>query len=191
MRADDDTRFTVRAAAWPRDMASLRAIRIAVFVVEQNVPEELEWDGIDPECLHALAEDRTGTPIGCGRLLPDGHIGRMAVLSDWRGAGVGAALLNFLIELARARGDREVILNAQDACGAVLRALRLRAGRRPVRGSRHPAPGDAARALVEREVVGRLAGRRTLRIEAALAEVGAPAAVDREHASSSACRSRR
>jgi predicted GNAT family N-acyltransferase len=113
MRADDDTKFTVRAASWPQDMASLRAIRVAVFVVEQNVPEELEWDGIDPECLHALAEDRTGTPIGCGRLLPDGHIGRMAVLSDWRGAGVGAALLDFLIELARARGDREVILNAQ------------------------------------------------------------------------------
>jgi predicted GNAT family N-acyltransferase len=114
MRADDDTRFTVRTASWPDDMVSLRAIRAAVFVVEQNVPEELEWDGLDPDCLHALAEDRTGTPIGCGRLLPDGHIGRMAVLSDWRGAGVGAALLSYLIGLARARGDREVLLNAQE-----------------------------------------------------------------------------
>jgi predicted GNAT family N-acyltransferase len=114
MRADDDTRFTVRTVSWPDDMASLRAIRAAVFVVEQNVPEDLEWDGLDPDCLHALAEDRTGTPIGCGRLLPDGHIGRMAVLSDWRGAGVGAALLSYLIGLAHARGDREVLLNAQE-----------------------------------------------------------------------------
>ena len=113
MRADDDTRFTVRVAHWDRDLELLRAIRVAVFVVEQNVPEELEWDGIDPACVHVLAQDRTGTPIGCGRLLPDGHIGRMAVLSEWRGAGVGAAMLNRLIELARARGDREVLLNAQ------------------------------------------------------------------------------
>ena len=52
-------------------------------------------------------------PIGCGRLLPDGHIGRMAVLSDWRGQGVGAALLVRLIELARERGDARVLLNAQ------------------------------------------------------------------------------
>ena len=93
MRADNDTRFTVRVADWQRDLARLRAIRVAVFVVEQNVPEELEWDRIDPACVHVLAEDRTGTPIGCGRLLPDGHIGRMAVLSDWRGAGVGAGVL--------------------------------------------------------------------------------------------------
>lgn len=113
MRADDDTQFTVRVADWQRDLKRLRAIRVAVFVVEQNVPEELEWDSIDPACVHVLAEDRTGTPIGCGRLLPDGHIGRMAVLSDWRGAGVGAALLTCLIDLARARGDREVLLNAQ------------------------------------------------------------------------------
>jgi predicted GNAT family N-acyltransferase len=113
MRADHDTRFIVRTADWQRDAERLRAIRIAVFVIEQNVPEELEWDGIDPDCAHVLAEDRTGTPIGCGRLLPDGHIGRMAVLSEWRGAGVGAALLARLVGIAEARGDGEVLLNAQ------------------------------------------------------------------------------
>jgi predicted GNAT family N-acyltransferase len=63
--------------------------------------------------LHALAEDRDAVPIGCGRLLPDGHIGRVAVLSDWRGQGVGAALLERLIALARERGDERVLLNAQ------------------------------------------------------------------------------
>ncbi len=60
-----------------------------------------------------LAEDAAGTPIGCGRLLPDGHVGRLAVLSDSRGRGVGAALLDALMALARERGDARVVLNAQ------------------------------------------------------------------------------
>ena len=80
-------------STWAHEAEKLRAVRIAVFVVEQNIPEELEWDEHDAASVHALAEDRDGVPIGCGRLLPDGHIGRMAVLSDWRGQGVGAALL--------------------------------------------------------------------------------------------------
>ena len=63
--------------------------------------------------MHAVAEDPAGSPIGCGRLLPDGHVGRMAVLSDWRGHGVGAALLTRLIEVAHARGDQRVLLNSQ------------------------------------------------------------------------------
>lgn len=105
--------FTVRVVDWTRDEAKLRAVRLAVFVVEQNIPEELEWDEFDAVSIHALAEDRTGVPIGCGRLLPDGHIGRVAVLSDWRGQGVGATLLVHLIDLAKARGDKRVLLNAQ------------------------------------------------------------------------------
>jgi predicted GNAT family N-acyltransferase len=106
-------RFAVRVADWAADEARLRAVRLAVFVVEQNIPEELEWDAMDAASIHALAEDPAGTPIGCGRLLPDGNIGRMAVLSDWRGRGVGAALLERLIAVARARGDARVLLNAQ------------------------------------------------------------------------------
>jgi predicted GNAT family N-acyltransferase len=113
MAAEDDERFAVRVADWAADEARLRAVRLAVFVVEQNIPEELEWDALDAASIHALAEDPSGTPVGCGRLLPDGHIGRMAVLSDWRGRGVGAALLERLIALARARGDARVLLNAQ------------------------------------------------------------------------------
>lgn len=105
--------FALRVVDWAEGEPRLRAVRIAVFVIEQNIPEELEWDEFDAASVHALAEDDAGTPIGCGRLLPDGHIGRMAVLSDWRGRGVGAALLVKLIDLARARGDERVRLHAQ------------------------------------------------------------------------------
>lgn len=105
--------FTIRDVTWAREATKLRAVRVAVFVVEQNIPEELEWDEHDAVSAHALAEDRDGVPIGCGRLLPDGHIGRLAVLSDWRGQGVGAALLLHLVELARTQGHARVLLNAQ------------------------------------------------------------------------------
>lgn len=105
--------FRVRPAVWERDEETLRLIRFAVFVAEQRVPEALEWDGIDAQCEHAIAEDDSGSPIGCGRLLPDGHIGRMAVLREWRGRGVGGAILDWLVELARKRGHAVARLNAQ------------------------------------------------------------------------------
>ena len=105
--------FTIRDVTWAAEEAKLRAVRLAVFVVEQNIPEELEWDEHDAVSAHAIAEDPDGVPIGCGRLLPDGHIGRLAVLSEWRGQGVGAALLLHLVELARRRGHPRVLLNAQ------------------------------------------------------------------------------
>ena len=114
MGVEHDDRFAVRVVDWAAGETRLRAVRLAVFVVEQNIPEELEWDAMDAVSIHALAEDPGGTPIGCGRLLPDGHIGRVAVLSDWRGRGVGAALLERLIAVARARGDTRVVLNAQE-----------------------------------------------------------------------------
>jgi predicted GNAT family N-acyltransferase len=101
MAVDAAPPFAVRIVDWAHEADKLRAIRLAVFVVEQNIPEELEWDEFDASSVHAIAEDARGAPIGCGRLLPDGHIGRMAVISDWRGRGVGA------------RGDARVLLNAQ------------------------------------------------------------------------------
>lgn len=105
--------FTVRAADWARDATVLQSVRHAVFVVEQRIPADLEWDGIDPACEHVLALAADGQAIGCGRLLPDGHVGRMAVLAAWRGRGVGSALLAHLVARARARGDAKAILNAQ------------------------------------------------------------------------------
>lgn len=105
--------FSLRTVDWKRDLQPLRQVRTAVFVVEQNIPADLEWDDFDAVSVHALAVDAAGAPIGCGRLLPDGHIGRMAVLAAWRGQGVGAALLAHLIEMARQRGDMCLRLNAQ------------------------------------------------------------------------------
>jgi predicted GNAT family N-acyltransferase len=105
--------FLVTEVAWTDASGRLGAVRRRVFVREQEVPEELEWDGLDGDCRHVLATDPDGVAIGTGRLLPDGHIGRMAVIKQWRGKGVGRALLAKLVELARDRGDRVVALNAQ------------------------------------------------------------------------------
>lgn len=101
------------AGAWEAVAESCRRVRDTVFVQEQKVPVALEHDGKDPECLHVLAFLQGGEPIGTGRLLADGHIGRMAVLMGWRGQGVGAAMLALLIEEARERGHVNVMLNAQ------------------------------------------------------------------------------
>lgn len=105
--------YSVRHAVWQDDQAALSAVRRLVFILEQRVPEELEWDEADVSALHALAEDDDGHAIGTGRLLSDGHIGRMAVLREWRGHGVGAAILDALIVAARERGLGEAVLNAQ------------------------------------------------------------------------------
>jgi len=105
--------FIVRRADWTRDFEHLRHIRETVFVREQQVPLDMEWDDLDQACVHVLAFDSDGAPIGTGRLLPDGRIGRMAVLPAWRGKGVGGALLTELMRVARERGFTEVILNAQ------------------------------------------------------------------------------
>ncbi len=105
--------FRIRLVAWHDASAVLARIRTAVFVVEQNVPAEIEIDGRDGECAHALAESAAGEVIGTGRLMPDGRIGRMAVLASWRGRGVGAAILEALRAEARRRGLRETYLHAQ------------------------------------------------------------------------------
>jgi predicted GNAT family N-acyltransferase len=105
--------FAIAAADWHADGAALRHVRRVVFIDEQHVPEALEWDAEDARSVHALARAGVGAPIGCGRLLPDGHIGRMAVIAAWRGRGVGDALLTWLMAAARARGDAAILLNAQ------------------------------------------------------------------------------
>lgn len=98
---------------WEHAREQASRIRFEVFVREQRVPQEIELDEHDARSLHALALDSKGGAVGTGRLLPDGHIGRMAVLAPWRGQGVGSALLERLVELARKRGDPEVVLSAQ------------------------------------------------------------------------------
>ncbi|MEW8015212.1 MAG: GNAT family N-acetyltransferase [Candidatus Sedimenticola endophacoides] len=103
----------IRRADWERDLPRLRAIREAVFVREQQVPLDEEWDAADPGALHLLAELADGTPIGTVRLLPDGQIGRMAVVAPWRGRGVGGALLSAILEVIRDGDHPTPFLNAQ------------------------------------------------------------------------------
>jgi predicted GNAT family N-acyltransferase len=105
--------FRVRVADWQCDQAALRRIRRDVFVVEQRLPEALESDALDPACRHVVARDEHGAAIGCGRMLPDGGIGRLAVDRIWRRRGIGKAMLARLIDIARAVGLERVALNAR------------------------------------------------------------------------------
>lgn len=115
--------FTISETGWSRDAARLGAIRRAVFIDEQGVPEALEWDEYDAVSTHWLALAGDGSPIGCARLLPGGHLGRMAVLPAWRGRGVGRALLDAVLHAAWMRGERLLRLSAQThAAGFYARA---------------------------------------------------------------------
>jgi len=105
--------FTIGETDWARDAVRLGAVRRAVFIDEQGVPEALEWDEYDAVSTHWLALAEDGSPIGCARLLPDGHLGRMAVLPAWRGRGVGRALLDRILRAAQARGQTVLRLSAQ------------------------------------------------------------------------------
>ncbi|MGP1677550.1 MAG: GNAT family N-acetyltransferase [Burkholderiales bacterium] len=113
--------FVIRICNWDEAHLEARRIRELVFVREQGVPLELEMDGQDAHCNHALAVAADGRAVGTGRLLPDGHIGRMAVLQDCRGKGAGALLLQALVELARSRGDAKARLNAQASAAGFYR----------------------------------------------------------------------
>ncbi|MGJ7615311.1 MULTISPECIES: YbgC/FadM family acyl-CoA thioesterase [unclassified Variovorax] len=112
-----ETMRTVETGEWAALGEGAGALRRAVFIEEQNIPESLEWDAHDPVVLHAVARNRLGQVIATGRLLhaEDGvsHIGRMAVHRNLRSGGHGAAVVRVLEEAAQARGDREVALNAQ------------------------------------------------------------------------------
>src|SRR5258708_33850046 len=92
--------FTISILAWDEALALARPVREQVFVEEQRVPRELELDEWDESCEHAVACDSRGEAIGTARLLPDGRIGRMAVLGEWPGRGVGPALLKARLERA-------------------------------------------------------------------------------------------
>src|SRR6266702_2870372 len=123
--------FTIRVLAWPEALPLARPVREQVFVEEQKVPRELELDEWDESCEHAVACDSRGEAVGTARLLPDGRIGRMAVLGEWRRRGVGTALLKALLAVAAlveldpavltetqgSRTPRPVVADREDADG--------------------------------------------------------------------------
>lgn len=100
-------------ALWPEDRWLLGAVRRRVFIEEQQVPEELEWDEFDEVSQHVLALDDHGNAVGCGRLKPDGQIGRMAVDRQRRRQAIGSRLLRKLLDHAEHRGMNQVYLHAQ------------------------------------------------------------------------------
>ncbi|TDB00796.1 GNAT family N-acetyltransferase [Halomonas marinisediminis] len=102
----------IREGSWDELGADATEIRREVFVEEQGVSRQEEWDGRDEECRHFLAL-WNDLPVGTARLLPDAHIGRVAVLANARGLGVGAALMRAAIEAARRQGQPAVALAAQ------------------------------------------------------------------------------
>jgi predicted GNAT family N-acyltransferase len=106
------TKLLIELLSWEEARAHASPIRFTVFVEEQGVPREIELDEYDPVSIHVVAfEDQE--PVATGRLLPDGHIGRMAVLKAWRGRGIGGAILKALIKVARQNGHADVALSAQ------------------------------------------------------------------------------
>ena len=111
LRQSDSWR--IELGDWATLRSSAAPIRLEVFVHEQLVPLEEEIDALDALCVHAVAFDATGRALATGRLLPDGHIGRMAVLKVARTQGLGSAVLNALMQQAYERGFAEVVLSAQ------------------------------------------------------------------------------
>jgi len=107
--------FSIQPANWKNDQSKLKAIRHAVFIIEQTIPKELEWDRQDIDALHLLAINNDAEPIGTVRLLRTGQIGRMAVLKKYRGKGVGKLLMEAVLKLARQNRISSVFLHAQSS----------------------------------------------------------------------------
>jgi predicted GNAT family N-acyltransferase len=117
----DIVEYGIEEGDWPAFGPLAGPVREKVFVLEQGVPLDMEYDDADPVSRHVLARGPVNEPIGTGRLLPDGHIGRMAVLPQWRRKGVGTALVSRLLEAARGRGVDQLTLNAQTSAAGFYR----------------------------------------------------------------------
>ena len=101
---------SVRIAIWENDKEELSKVRRLVFIEEQKIPKQLEWDGEDELSIHYLAEIETKI-VAVARLKPDGQLGRMAVLKEYRNQGIGHKLLQFIIKNLNNRKD--IYLHAQ------------------------------------------------------------------------------
>ncbi len=112
------TKWHIRLTKWSKlnDQEAIKSIREQVFINEQNVPVELEWDNLDEQCLHCLVSDADGISVATARLLQDkkhAHIGRMAVLKPYRQQGIGSMMLTTLLEQAKKIGVIKIDINAQ------------------------------------------------------------------------------
>lgn len=105
--------FTVSLVSWHDGEPLLKAVRDAVFIQEQGVPAELEWDEHDATCRHALALTLQGEAIGCGRMFNNGHIGRISVLPQWREKKVGTTIMEAFLAYAAAHDYPQVDVDAQ------------------------------------------------------------------------------
>lgn len=105
--------FTVDEERFEERQAEIRGVRTAVFTEEQGIDPGLDFDGSDADCIHVIARNATGSAVGTGRMMSDGHIGRLAVLQAYRGEGIGRALVDALVKAAHRRGIEEVFLHAQ------------------------------------------------------------------------------
>ncbi|RZL87851.1 MAG: YbgC/FadM family acyl-CoA thioesterase [Variovorax sp.] len=125
-----ETMREIATGSWAQLGEGAGELRRSVFIEEQRIPKELEWDEHDETAVHAVARNRIGQVIATGRLVPgepgQGRIGRMAVHRTLRSGGHGAAVLRALEDAARARGDREVALHAQRSAEAFYTRLGYR-----------------------------------------------------------------
>ena len=127
MREGLSPAIAIEPADWVTDRAAIESVRRTVFIEEQRVPESEEWDEFDPVCRHVLAFSENRDAVGTGRLDADGKIGRVAVLKQYRGVGVGSLLMRYLVTLAGESGIRDVYLNAQTAAVKFYEGMGFRA----------------------------------------------------------------
>ncbi len=122
-----ETIVSLQLGPWSELAAAARPVRTAVFLQEQRVPVDMEWDDDDETALHAVVINRLGMPLATGRLLPavsgTARIGRMAVSRVLRGSGLGKSILQALMQAAAQRGDRQVLLHAQRSAEGFYRRL--------------------------------------------------------------------
>ena len=117
----------VQQVTWNDAEEAIKAVRVPVFIDEQQVPYEIDFDGSDAHCVHWLALSEDCLPIGTARLMNDYHFGRMAVLKPWRKRGVGRAIMLAAIEFAKAQGFASMHLNAQIEAMGFYRQLGFKA----------------------------------------------------------------
>lgn len=105
--------ITVKIVDFNQHLSEIKEIRTTVFIQEQNVPYELEWDEFDNDSTHILAY-YDNKAVGTARLLSNGHIGRMSVLKSYRNRHIGTKMLKYLLEIALENSNNKIVLSAQE-----------------------------------------------------------------------------